>query len=414
MAEGGFLVGLSNMQLITQEKTNWKFLLIVIILAIIVGGAVLWYMIKLKSAYQSLEINKLKETNLTEEELRERIGQMILVGFRGTEISDESYITKVIKDLKIGGVVLFDYDVPSKSFPRNILNPEQTKKLISDLQSHSSPPLFVAVDVEGGEVNRLKQKYGFLPILSPREMGQNEDIKITTQEAEKIASELKELGFNMNLAPVVDVDINPENPIIGGLGRSFSSNPEEVVEHAKAFIEVHKQQNIITVAKHFPGHGSSKDDSHLGMVDVTETYKEEELIPYQELNREGLLDAVMTAHIINRKIDKDYPATLSSNFLQEILRKQINFKGVIISDDMQMNAIASNYGFEEAIIKAINAGCDIIGISNNSTSGYDEELPYKTLDVIYRAVKEGKIPIERITESYGRIYNLKKQFGIIE
>jgi len=403
------------MPLTSHGKTNWGPLLFVAFLAILVGGGVLIYVHNLDLNYTAdvKEEKNLQQTNLTDDQLKEEIGQMIMIGFRGTEAPENSDIYKMIKDVKIGGVVFFDYDIPSKSFPRNIIDYEQTKRLISDVQRYSATPLLVAVDVEGGEVNRLNHKYGFLPILSPREMGQSADTGITAREAEKIATELKELGFNMNLAPVVDVDINPENPIIGALGRSFSSNPQEVGEHAKAFIEAHKEQNIITVAKHFPGHGSSTSDSHLGMVDVTETYKEEELIPYQELNKEGLLDVVMTAHIINRKIDEEYPATLSANFLQGILRNRVNFDGVIISDDMQMNAIAGNYGFEDAIIKAINAGCDIVAISNNSSSGYDERLPYKTLDVIYRAVKEGKIPLERIVKSYNRIYDLKRQFGII-
>jgi beta-N-acetylhexosaminidase len=348
---------------------------------------------------------------LAEDQLKKKIGQMLMVGFRGTEVSANSYIATVIKDLKVGGIILFDYDVSTKSFSRNIINPNQTKKLISDLQSYAAAPLLIAVDAEGGSVNRLKSDYGFSKILSAKEMGQS--IEITIKESEKLATELKELGFNMNLAPVVDVDINPNNPIIGGLNRSFSSDPNKVITYAAAFIKAHHKKNIITVEKHFPGHGSSTGDSHLGMVDVTDTYQEKELTPYRELQKEGLLDVVMTAHIINRNIDENYPATLSSNFLQKILRQQIGFRGVIISDDLNMNAIVDNYGFEETIIKAVNSGCDILLISNNSISGYDEQLPYKARDIIYEAVKSGKIPLETITESYNRIYNLKKKFGII-
>jgi beta-N-acetylhexosaminidase len=402
------------MQLITREKTNWKFILIIIILTIIVDGAALWHTIKLKSAYQPLEINKLKEAILTEGKLKERIGQMIMIGFRGVEAPENSNICEIIKDVKIGGVVLFDYDIPSNSFPRNIINPEQTKKLISGLQKYSVIPLFVAIDAEGGNVNRLKQQYGFLPILSPEEMGQDKTLETTEKESTKLAEELKNLGFNMNLAPVVDVNINPENPIIGALGRSFSSDPEEVVNHARVFIESHLKSDIITVEKHFPGHGSATEDSHLGIVDVTDTYKKEELFPYQKLNDEGLLNAVMTAHIINKKIDDSYPATLSKIFLQDILRDQIGFKGVIISDDMQMAAISNNYKFDEAIIRAVNAGCDIISISNNGPSGYDEEVAYKVRDAIFNAVKENKIKEKRIIESYNRILDLKKQFKIIQ
>jgi beta-N-acetylhexosaminidase len=346
--------------------------------------------------------------------LRNKIGQMVIMGFRGTDALKDSYIASVIRELKIGGVILFDYDVPSKSYPRNIINPEQTEGLISDIKKYAATPLFVSVDAEGGLINRLKSKYGFLPIMSAKEMGAGEGTSTTTNEAKKLSLELKELGFNMNFAPVVDVDVNPENPVIGGLERSFSSDPNNVVAQAKAFIEEQRKNDIISVAKHFPGHGSSESDSHLGLVDITRTYKNEELIPYEELQKEGVLDVVMTAHIVNTNIDKDYPATLSPNFLQEILRKEIGFKGVIVSDDMQMNAIASNYGFDESVVRAINAGCDILIISNNGTSVYDEQLPYKTIDAIYNAVKDGKISMETINESYDRIIKLKEQFNIIK
>lgn len=393
-------------------KKDIKMILLIFSIIFILSAVFLYKRILIYEFSQ--EPKKNEKAFDKEKELKERIGQMIMVGFRGTEISKDSYIVKAIKDIKIGGVILFDFDIPSKSFPRNILNPEQTKKLISDLQDYSFTSLFVAVDVEGGKINRLKPEYGFSDFLSPKELGKIGDTEITKKEALKLSQELKNLGFNMNLAPVVDVNINPNNPIIGALGRSFSSDPQEVALHAQAFIEAHNQNNIITAAKHFPGHGSSSGDSHLGMVDVTETYGEEEIIPYKMLQEKGLLNAVMTAHIFNRKIDKDYPATLSGIFLRDILRKEIGFKGIIISDDMQMEAITNYYGIEEATIKTINSGCDIVLFSNNSPLGFDEELPYKVQEIIYQAVKNGKIPEERITESSNRIYNLKRQFKIIQ
>ncbi|MCX6759911.1 MAG: hypothetical protein NTW46_01025, partial [Candidatus Nealsonbacteria bacterium] len=356
----------------------------------------------------------LKIPSLTAEQLKEQIGQMIMIGFRGTEVSEASDIYKIIKDVKIGGVALSDYDVPSKSYSRNIKTSGQTQNLISSIQKYSETPLLVAVDVEGGNINRLKGKYGFSDILSPEKMGQDKTLRTTEKESVKLSKELKSLGFNMNLAPVVDVNINPQNPIIGALGRSFSSDPEEVVRQARVFIRNHLSNNIITVEKHFPGHGSSAKDTHLGIVDITDTYEQEELVPYQKLNDEGLLNAVMVAHVINKNIDSDYPATMSAAFLQDILRKQIGFKGVVISDDMQMDAISDNYKFDESIIMAINAGCDIIYFFNNSPKGYDKDIAYKIRDVIFNAVKEGKIKEGRVIESYGRILNLKKQFEIIQ
>jgi len=400
------------MSLIIQGKTNWKPLLIIIILSVTVGIGILLYQNKMELISKQIEVGNPEIMELADKNLKEKIGQMIIIGFRGTEASEQSDIYKIIKDVRIGGVVLSDWDVPSNSFPRNIINPAQTRKLISDLKKYSDTPLFIGIDAEGGQVNRLKDQYGFISILSPEKMGKDKTLETTRKESEKIAIELKDLGFNMNLAPVVDVNINPKNPIIGALGRSFSSNSEEVINNARVFIEKHTENNIITVAKHFPGQGSATEDSHKGVVDVTDTYKDEELIPYQQLNSEGLLNVVMTAHIINKNID-DNPTTLSKVFLQDILRKQIGLKGVIMSDDLQMNAINDNYSFEDTIISAINAGCDIVYFFNNSSNGYDENIAYKIRDVIFNAVKQGKIEQSRITESYNRIMDLKKRFKII-
>lgn len=385
----------------------WKFFLLIIVLFIILGGSALWHKNK-------PEIINPQAIGLTDEKLKEEIGQMIMVGFRGTEAPENSDIYKIIKDVKIGGVAFSDYDIPADSFPRNIINPEQTKKLISDLQKYSADSLFVAVDAEGGSINRLKQQYGFLPILSPEKMGQDKTLATAKRESVKLAEELESLGFNMNFAPVVDLNINPENPAIGALGRSFSADPEEVVNQSRIFIESHLKNNIITVEKHFPGQGSAVKDSHLGMADVTDTYREEELFPYQKLNDEGLLNAVMVGHITNKKIDSNYPATLSKIFLQDILRNRIGFKGVIISDDMQMAAISGSYKLDEAVIMAVNAGDDIIYFFNNSPGGYDKDIAYKVRDIIFKAVKENKIEEKRITESYNRILSLKKQFEIIQ
>lgn len=401
-------------------KTSTK-IIILFFLSIIISGGV-GYLNKSSIRNEKANFEQVKNLSkseekltkeLSDEELKEKIGQMIIIGFRGTKIEENSLVCQMIKNVKPGGVVLFDYDVPSNSFPRNILNYEQTKKLVSDIQRCSTIPLFVAVDAEGGKVNRLKQEYGFLSIVSAEKMGQDKSLKTTYEESIKLARELKDLGFNMNFAPVVDLNINPKNPIIGALGRSFSSDPKEVYNHAKVFIENLQKNGIIAVAKHFPGQGSATKDSHKDQVDVTNSYKNEELVPYQNLKKDNLLKAVMVGHIINKKIDTQFPATLSTAFLRDILRNQIGFEGVIISDDMQMAAISNNYKLDEAIITAINAGIDILIFSNNTSQGYDKDLSYKVRDIIFNSVKEGKIKKEHILESYNRILNLKKEFGII-
>ena len=355
-------------------------------------------------------INLYYKSQSPDYELKQKIGQMLIIGFRGTEINRTSYISKAMNILNLGGIILFDRDNPSKEFPRNITDYEQTKKLISDLNKYSPSPLFISVDAEGGYINRLKEKYGFTNIPSAEQMGKG-TVEETKNQANILGQQLKDLGFNMNFAPVVDVNINPENPVIGYLERSFSANPEKVYEHASSFIDGLHQNNIITAIKHFPGHGSSTKDSHLGIVDVTNTYQQEELIPYQKLIENGYSDMVMTAHIMNTNIDPTYPATLSPLFIKNILKNQLNFNGVIVSDDMQMGAIVNNYGYDEAIVKAINAGCDMLIISNNGTT-YDEKAPYDAVDIILKAVKKGEISEQQINDSYNRIQTLKEKYGI--
>lgn len=344
-------------------------------------------------------------------ELRKKIGQMLIVGFRDLEITSDSYVVKAINDLNLGGVILFDKDNPSKGeLSRNIANPQQTKKLISDLKNFSSSPLFISLDAEGGYVNRLKEKYGFFKIPSAENLGQG-SLANASEKADLLGMELMSLGFNMNFAPVVDVNINPNNPVIGYLERSFSSDPIKVYSFSNEFIKALQKNKIITAIKHFPGHGSSAADSHLGLVDVTKTWTPKELIPYLLLIKNGYSDMIMTAHIMNTEIDHDYPATLSPIFLNLLLRKGLGFKGLIVSDDMQMGAIANNFGFEEALVQAINAGCDVLILSNNIKI-YDEQAPYKAVDAIFKAIQNKQISEERINESYNRIQKFKNNHGI--
>lgn len=393
-----------------MKKVIFFVFVMVATLAILIVG-VFFYYSKTVTKQVSLSV---EQSKLTDAELKDKIGQMIMVGFRGTEAKEDSDIFKIIKDVKIGGVMLFDFDVPSKSSSKNIESPKQVKELISDIQKYSEVSIFVAIDAEGGNVNRLKEKYGFSSIISAEKMGKDTTLQTTIKESEKLAKELQFLGVNMNLAPVVDVNINPQNPIIGALGRSFSASATEVYNNAKVFIQNHKNNNVISVEKHFPGQGSATADTHLGLADITSTYKTQELEPYEKLNKDKLLSAVMVAHVINKNIDKNYPASLSAKFLQDILRKQIGFNGVIISDDMQMSALTDNYNFDESIILAINAGVDVISISNNTSKGYDGSIAHKVRDVIFNAVKNNEISEQRIIESFDRIIKIKKQFRIIK
>jgi beta-N-acetylhexosaminidase len=227
--------------------------------------------------------------------------------------------------------------------------------------------------------------------------------------AEATAATLAGLGINVNFAPVVDLGVNKDNTVIYGVGRSFGAKPDSVALLAGEFIKPHRKFGVITVLKHFPGHGSSLADTHFGVADVTQTWNPAELIPYERLIGTGQVDAVMSAHIVNRNLDpKAYPGTLSSRVIDSLLRKQYRYDGVVFSDDMQMQAVTKQYGLEEAIRLSVNAGVDILCFSNN-ISGSEERTVDKVHGIIRAQVEGGLIKKERIDEAYRRIMKLKSR-----
>jgi len=336
-----------------------------------------------------------------------KIGQMLKIGFRGMQVADTNHIVRDLEKYHLGGVVLFDYDLPRDTAYRNIESPEQVKKLVTDLKQLADKPLIVAIDQEGGRVARLKPKYGFPKSVSAEYLGSLDNPDSTRYYARQTAEMLSKLGININLAPVVDVNVNSDNPVIGGLERSFSDNPQTVAKHARIYIKTLHNHDILTVLKHFPGHGSSEEDSHLGVVDVTDTWSRKELIPYQQLIDSSLVDAVMTAHIFNAKLDSAYPATLSKPTITGILRDSLGFDGVLISDDLMMGAIRKEYGLKTTIKQALLAGVDILSFANNSI--YDPEIVPKAHRIINELIEEGTISKERIDRSYDRIMEFKER-----
>lgn len=332
--------------------------------------------------------------------LEVKIGQMIMLGFRGTAVNDNSMIIRAIREQRIGSVVFFRY---------NIQNPPQLRQLTTDLQAASTLPLFIAVDHEGGWVNRFRAGFGFQSNYSEQYLGAVNDLALTRQQSENAAEQLASLGINLNLAPVVDLNLNPGNPVIGAVERSFSADPAVVVAQARAVIESHRKHKVLTTLKHFPGHGSSRHDSHLGFVDVTDTWQEVELQPYAELIQTGLCDLIMTAHIFNANLDDKYPATLSQATITGLLRAKLGYQGVIVSDDMQMRAISAQYDFETAIRLVVTAGVDIIAIANNLN--YRSDNAERTVNIIRKMVEDGTIPLERINQSYQRIMALKARLA---
>lgn len=339
----------------------------------------------------------------TPDNLDVMIGQMLMIGFRGF---DANPVARDLRERHIGSVVLFDYDVATQKRERNVKSPEQVKALCADLQKIAPTKLLIAIDQEGGKVARLTERYGFLPTVSQQTLGAKNDRAYTRQIADITAQTLASAGINLNLAPAVDLNTNPNNPVIGKIERSFSADPNLVTNHALEMIAAHHARNVLTTLKHFPGHGSSKDDSHLGFVDVTQTWSRGELEPYRQIIAAGECDAVMTAHVFNANLDAQLPATLSQKILTGILRDELKFDGVIITDDMGMGAIAQHYGFEHALELAINAGADILALANNGAT-FDDNIAARAFAAIKQLVNEGKVSRARIAQSYQRVLRLK-------
>jgi len=333
-----------------------------------------------------------------------KIGQMILIGMPKAEL-DQKVLEEVRKG-KVGSLIFFEKNIPNK--PNAFAS---VKNMTWTYQKAASIPLFICIDQEGGKVNRLKEKYGFTRSITAAALGRYKSLDSVRFYADATAATLAGLGFNVNFAPVVDLAINKDNPIIAKPERAYSANADTVAMMAKEVVKMHRKYGVITSLKHFPGHGSSKDDTHLGVADVTNTWSEDELKPYKLLIDSGYVDAVMTSHIVNKNLDaKGYPGTLSKDILDGILRKRLGFNGVVFSDDMQMHAISKNFGLEETIRLAINAGVDIMCFSNN-IPGSDERTVDKVHAIIKKMVSKGEIRPERIDESFQRILLLKSQMG---
>ena len=347
--------------------------------------------------------------NMPEDDIvKKQIGRMLIVGFENERVDKNSKIVKQIQKYDLGGVILFDRFFTNKNKTKNISSPRQLKLLTSELKSFSSKPMFISIDQEGGKVSRLKPIYGFLGVPSAKKIS-----KMPLKEAKIIyenqAKMIKENGINSDFAPVVDLAINPENKVIVGLERSYSSDSKKVIQYAKVFMDSLKTENIVSVLKHFPGHGSSLGDSHKGFVDITKTWDEKELEPYKQLIKTNDVDMIMTAHVFNSFLDEKYPATLSHNVNTKLLREKLGFKGVLISDDLQMEAIRKHYPIQRTLRMAINSGVDILLFGNQLYNNDAGEL----VEMIFKQVKKGKISYERILESNRRIENLHTKNSII-
>lgn len=302
----------------------------------------------------------------THPESQHQIADKLVIGFQGTSLAD-SGVQKLASQLKaglVGGVILFGY---------NIVSPEQTKQLIADLKTAAGRHIWVAVDQEGGRVQRLRASNGFTDYLSPQKVGKTLTPEQAYEHYKAMASELADIGFNLNFGCVLDLYASgdsqePACPIIGGLERSYDSDPSVIAEYATAFVKAHREFGITACLKHYPGHGLAKYDSHAGLVDVTDTRLDSEREPFRIMIKNSMADMIMTAHLVDRNADPDNPISLSSAVLNKWLRQEDGFKGLIIADDLHMGAITDRYSLEDAIINGIKAGSDIVIVSNNKNA----------------------------------------------
>jgi len=335
-----------------------------------------------------------------------QLGQLFMVGFDGMTVDAAHPVVEEIVRHRLGGVILFDRNVDGSR--QNIRSPEQLRELIGSLQSYAETPLLVAVDQEGGRVCRLKEQDGFQPTVSARLLGEQGSADETYRHAALLADAQAACGINMNLAPVVDLDLNRDNPIIGRYDRSYGSLTSQVVSHAAAFIAAHHDRGIACCLKHFPGHGSAAADSHLGFVDISEQWQEIELEPYVQLFAAGFADSVMTAHVVNRQLDPGgLPATLSEAVINGLLRNRIGFSGVVISDDLQMRAISDRWSFEESVQRAVLAGVDLLIVGNNLVR--EQDIVVRGTRAIEELLENGRYSEERLRAALNRIAILKQR-----
>lgn len=332
---------------------------------------------------------------ISEMTLEEKVGQMIFAGIEGTIVSNET--KEIISTQKVGGIILYQ---------DNLDDAKQAVALVNSMKEVSKQekfPLFIGVDQEGGRISRLPE---LQKLPTSGKIGQQNDPALAYNIGTLLGKELKAFGFNLDFAPVLDVNSNPKNPVIGN--RSFGNNPEIVSSLGIQTMKGIQSENIISVVKHFPGHGDTDVDSHFELPVVSkglEELNDLEFIPFKNAIENGA-DVVMIAHILLPKIDEELPSSMSYKVITNILREQLQFDGIVITDDMTMNAILGNYTMEQAAVRAVRAGNDIVLVAHEYTN------VVMAIDAIVQAVKNGEIPEERINESVNRILLLKEKYKL--
>lgn len=352
--------------------------------------------LKTTKVLNNININKEIEDKIKNMTLDEKIGQLIIGGFDGYTLSHD--FNKLIKEKNLGGVILFSKNIKDSKSLLNLINN------LKETNNSNKVPLFISVDEEGGPVSRMPNQIYNIP--SNKYIGKINNEDFSYEIGKLLGLKLSSFGFNLNFAPVLDINSNPNNPVIGE--RSFGNDKNLVSKLGIKTIEGITEENIIPVAKHFPGHGDTSVDSHLNLPVVNYDFNRLnnfELVPFKEAIKNGV-DAIMIAHILLPKLDKNNPSTLSKTIITDILRTKLGFNGLIITDDMTMGAITENYNIGDAAVKSINAGSDIILVCHDINN----------INIVINSIKfsvfKNIISEKRINESVYRILLVKEKFNI--
>lgn len=336
-----------------------------------------------------------KDFSLSDLSLEEKVGQMIFAGIKGTDITNET--KKIISTHQVGGIILFKDNLKNANQSVSLLN------AIKQENTNNKVPLFLGVDEEGGRISRLPE---LMKLPTNEELGKRNDISLSYNIGKLLGKELSAFGFNLDFAPVLDINSNPDNPIIGD--RSFGTDAELVSELGLQMMKGIQSEQVISVIKHFPGHGDTAVDSHKELPIIQKSLEELqalELIPFKHAVEQGA-EVVMVGHILLPKIDSTYPASISERIITDVLREQLGYEGIIITDDMTMKAILNNLEIGESAVSAVKAGNDIVLVAHNYTN------VKKAIDSIIKAIEDGEITEQRIDESVKRILSIKKKYNL--
>ncbi|MCA1012764.1 beta-N-acetylhexosaminidase [Halobacillus halophilus] len=330
--------------------------------------------------------------------MEQKVSQTLYIGVQGLTLSNQE--KEMISQNQVGGVILLG---------RNVESAPQLRDLVDSIRQANATnptPLFLGIDEEGGRVSRIPDS-AIMNLPASKKIGDTIDTELARHTGRLLAEKVKAFGFNMNFAPVLDIVNNPSNQVIGD--RSFGETPERVKNMGIPAMQAIQSERVIPVVKHFPGHGNTSVDSHYDLPVVEESIEELrdfEWVPFQTAVEQGA-DAIMTAHILFPELDQQYPATLSKTIITGILREQLDFNGLVITDDMAMGAISNNYGTSEAAVLSIQAGADMVLLTDTSQF-------QNVKDSLIKAVRDGQIPESQLNTSVTRILQKKETYKLSE